>query len=365
MSQMEGRRRLAQELTDHIISFLHDSPRDWPACALVSRSWVYATQSHIFKCLYLLSDRDANERRWARFLELSAKSPDLTRHVRQLGITTFGERRMSTETFLAICTFPFPRLDGVWLILFRPTPSEMPAVQRLLGCPTLRRARIVCDEPSSFSPIWDRCSAALVHVKVSYFPRSKERFYPSQLSAAPIRLESLDLNTSVGEGLHDWLMHPFCPLDFSALKTVSVGSNTEILQSEKFAPARQTIETLELVASNIKPGLDLSSFPALQVLRMHPGGGWWWAYDTLATITASSRILKIIIVGYLDTTTHELFDAELSLLPISPTIEFEIHPPFYASMITNLPRLMSKHMLHCAKESPEWFSVGSFPRATL
>jgi hypothetical protein len=44
-------------------------------------------------------------------------------------------------------------------------------------------------------------------------------------------------------------MHPFCPLDFSALKTVSVGTNTEILQSDKFAPARQTIENLELVAS--------------------------------------------------------------------------------------------------------------------
>ncbi|KAJ7720329.1 hypothetical protein B0H14DRAFT_3009054 [Mycena olivaceomarginata] len=151
-------------------------------------------------------------------------------------------------------------------------------------------------------------------------------------------------------------MHPFCPLDFSALKTVSVGTNTEILQSDKFAPACQTIETLDLVASNTKPGLDLCSFPALQVLRMDPGGGWWWAYDTLATITASSRILKIIIVGYLDTTTHELFDAELSALPIPLTIEFEIHPPYYSSMITNLPRLMSKNMLHCAKESPEWFS---------
>jgi hypothetical protein len=67
----------------------------------------------------------------------------------------------------------------------------------------------------------------------------------------------------------------------------------------------------------------------------------------LATITASSQILKIIIVGYLDTTTHELFDAELSALPISPTIEFEIHPPYYASMITSLPRLMSKNMVRC------------------
>ncbi|KAJ7022325.1 hypothetical protein C8F04DRAFT_1272764 [Mycena alexandri] len=250
---------------------------------------------------------------------------------------------MSTETFLAICTFPFTRLDGVWLILRRLKPSEIPIVQRLLGCPTLRRARIVCDEPSSFFQIMDRCSAALGHVMVFCSTRSKERFCPSQPSATPIRLESLDLNTLVGEVLRDWLMHPFCPLDFSALKTVSVGRNTEILQSDKFAPARQTIETLELEASNVKPGLDLSSFPALQVLRMDPGGGW-------------CRILKIIIVGSLDTTTHELFDAELSSLPISPTIEFEIHPPFYASMITSLPRLMSKNMLHCAKESPEWFS---------
>jgi hypothetical protein len=78
---------------------------------------------------------------------------------------------------------------------------------------------------------------------------------------------------------------------------------------------------------------------------MDPGGGWWWAYDALATITASSRILKIIIVGYLDTTTHELFDAELSALPISLTIELEINPSYYASMTTSLPKLMSKNMV--------------------
>jgi hypothetical protein len=86
-------------------------------------------------------------------------------------------------------------------------------------------------------------------MNIAYFPRSEERFCPSQPSAAPIRLESLDLDTTVGNGLLDWLMHPFCPLDFSALKTVSVGMNTEILQSDNFAPARQTIETLDLVAS--------------------------------------------------------------------------------------------------------------------
>jgi hypothetical protein len=78
---------------------------------------------------------------------------------------------------------------------------------------------------------------------------------------------------------------------------------------------------------------------------MDPGGGWSWAYNALASITASSRLCKIIIVGYLDTTTHELFDAQLSALPISPTIEFEIHPPYYASMIASLPQLMSKNMV--------------------
>ncbi|KAJ7112215.1 hypothetical protein C8R44DRAFT_251125 [Mycena epipterygia] len=204
---MERRRHLAQELTDHIIDFLHDSPGDWPACALVCRSWVYAAQAHIFRSVYLLwPERDPNERRWARFLELSAKSPDLIRHVRQLAVTIVG-KRMSTDTFLAICTFPFTRLDGVWLILTHPTPPEILAVQQLLSRPTLRRARIVCIEPSGFFQIWDRCSAALAHVQVAYYTRSAERFCPSQSSSLPIRLQTLDLNTTVGEGLIDWDQH--------------------------------------------------------------------------------------------------------------------------------------------------------------
>ncbi|KAJ7719028.1 hypothetical protein DFH07DRAFT_859731 [Mycena maculata] len=355
---MERRPHLAQELTDHIIGFLRDSPSDWPACALVSRSWVYAAQAHIFRRMYFLSsDGATDERRWARFLEFSTKSPGLIRHVRQIGITIVGGR-MSTETFLAICAFPFTRLDGVWLILMRPRPSEIPAAQQLLSRSTLRRVRLVCSEPSAFFQIWDRCSATVAHVNVyysTYGTQSTERFSPSQPVAAPIRLESLDLST-VGECLRDWLMHPFCPLDFSCLKTVSIGSDIDILQSHKFTSARQTIETLYLEPSPLSPILDLSSFPALQVLRMHPGGAWRWVYVTLSTITVSSRIRKIIINDYLDITTHEVFDAQLSRLPISPIIEFEMHPPYYTSMISCLPLLRSKNTLRCAEEDPEWFS---------
>ncbi|KAJ7112214.1 hypothetical protein C8R44DRAFT_798258 [Mycena epipterygia] len=85
------------------------------------------------------------------------------------------------------------------------------------------------------------------------------------------------------------------------------------------------------------------------------GGGWPWVFATLSTITASSRILKIIIGGYLDSTTPELFDSQLAGLPISPTFEFEMYPEHYAGMIPALPLLRSKNMLRCIDHDPEWF----------
>ncbi|KAJ7862574.1 hypothetical protein B0H13DRAFT_2671627 [Mycena leptocephala] len=152
------------------------------------------------------------------------------------------------------------------------------------------------------------------------------------------------------------------PLAPKACEPQSIGFFDNISVVIHHGPSTPSVQDLAFfptaTASNTKPGLDLSSFPALQVLRMDLGGGWWWAYDALATITASSRILKIIIVGYLDTTTHQLFDAELSALPISPTIEFEIYPPYYASMI--LPPTATNPV--CPGPTP---SKGSFPSPAL
>ncbi|KAJ7112209.1 hypothetical protein C8R44DRAFT_798256, partial [Mycena epipterygia] len=261
--------RLVQELTDHIIGFLHDSPDDW--------------QARIDLCSSIPA---VHELRWARFLEAYATSPHLIRHVRQLDVDyIYKPTRLSTETFLAVCTFPFRHLRGVSFILNYPTSSDALALQQFLSSPPLCRVRIYCSngELSAFWQIWVRCSSSLKHLELTGPFRAADQFLRIP-SSSSIRLESLNLQQQVGEGLHDWLMHPLCPFDFSALKALRIGTNTHLLRSPKFAPALGTLEALELEPDDNQPTIDLSSFPSLEFLRIYDSG-WPWLFTTLSTVT--------------------------------------------------------------------------------
>lgn len=121
--------QLAQELLHSIISFLSDSPADWPACALVSRSWVYPAQSHIFRRLSLKSVEDKH--RLAQFLVTMEISPHLLRHVHQLHLGY----HVSTETFLRVCNFSFTHLD-LATVTVHMNSTTAPALQQLLSTPT-------------------------------------------------------------------------------------------------------------------------------------------------------------------------------------------------------------------------------------
>ncbi|KAJ7096817.1 hypothetical protein C8R44DRAFT_812322 [Mycena epipterygia] len=243
---MEPISQLAQELINHIITFLHDSPADWPAIALVCRSWVDPAQSHIFRRLPLYSPRrDENQRRWARFHATSINSPRLIRHVRQLDVTSFY---VSAETFHAICNFPFTHLERVLVSYSNPTPLHTLGMQQLLSLPTLCRLTIGCHEtePAAFFEIWERFSAGLRHLELVYYSTSTELFHPTHNSPSFIGLESFNLPFTAVLGLLDWLMHPLCLFDFSGLKALSTANGMELLGSSNFAPALETIQTLNL-----------------------------------------------------------------------------------------------------------------------
>ncbi|KAJ7089534.1 hypothetical protein C8R44DRAFT_892229 [Mycena epipterygia] len=303
--------QLAQELVDHIIDFLHDSPEDWPACALVSRAWVYTAQHHIFRCIYFTSPVEY-ENRWARFLETSETSPHLIRHIRQLDVNQFVP---SMETFIAICDFPFTHLDS-----------------------------------SAYSP--------LLADNLLHFP-------PIEHSSASIQLESLDLR-EVPAGLSHWFIHPLCLFDFSGLTALSIPDGTELLNSQKFAPALRRIQTLVLTPPGTGPKapFDLSSLPSLVLLRVHIYPiEWPWVFATLSTIKPSNCILKIVIVGQelWNRIAPEQLDSELSGLPISPItiIEFELYG-YRRESIPHLPLLSSKHRLRRVDYDRRWFEVRAF-----
>ncbi|KAJ7107419.1 hypothetical protein C8R44DRAFT_857986 [Mycena epipterygia] len=253
MTHPAGKLSFSQELVEYIIDFLHDSPRDWPACALVARSWIYPTQSHIFQSVRLIWPLLRNERLWARFEALTNESPHLIRH--------------------------------------KPTP-----------------------------------------------PRTQSS--PSALSPSCI---CKGLPT---EGVHEWLTHPRSPFDVSGLRhLISSFTRMELLLSEKFAPALRAIQALVLSADTTKPTLNLSSLPNLAFLRIcvifrtyYP-----WVFATLSTIAPTQRILKIVLVGQLDTVLSEQVDAQLASLPTPPVLELE--PTEYDRMIPHMPPLNAQTLL--------------------
>ncbi|KAJ7117021.1 hypothetical protein C8R44DRAFT_791839 [Mycena epipterygia] len=354
---MNPQSHLAQELVEYIISFLYDSPRDWLACALVSRSWVHITQSHIFRCLSLRNP-SSTRRRWAQFQEALNLSPHLLFHVHQLDIDDLG---LSTDTFSAICNFPFTHLNGASVSFSYLAGPHMLAVQQLLSLPTLCRVRLNCrnKQPCAFSSIWNRCSPSMRHLELIHDQKYREWLSPTQ-SSPSICLQSLRLKLPVRTvAASDWLKQTMYPFALSDLKTLSVFTSTEVLGTETFVPALRTIRFLDLMADFTKPRLDLSSLPSLKLLRISQfAGAWPWVFDTLSSITPSNRVSKIVIVGNLDGTTPKQFDSQLSSLPTSPIIEFELGESAYAHMIPKLPLLRSKNMLSRANPKLQWFEIG-------
>ncbi|KAJ7105201.1 hypothetical protein C8R44DRAFT_806805 [Mycena epipterygia] len=353
--------RLAQELVEHIITLLHNSPLDLLSCALVSRRWADPAQSHIFRRISFGGAQLDNERLWDRLREALTISPHLIRHIRQLDV--YG-LQLSMDTFTAICSFPFTHLDGISFLHIRLGQSCVIGLQRVLSLPSLRRVRINFHfaEPAPFFQIWDRCAPGLRHLElllqhppdISFESRSPHDF-PST-----VRLESLRIT---GPSEIQWLMHGLHPFDFSYLRFLSIYGYMEILQSPKFVPALQTIETLDFL---IDEGLtiDLSPFPSLTLIHMsvYSGKSWPSMFLAFSTIVPSNRISKIIIniTGNENSLTQNnlaQLDSQLSELPMQhpPVVEFEMGLVEYERIIAGLPRSRSKNMLRRADYERHWF----------
>ncbi|KAJ7096816.1 hypothetical protein C8R44DRAFT_812321 [Mycena epipterygia] len=375
------RSQLAQELIDNIIGLL-DSSGHWRACALVSRSWVYTAQSYIFRRVSLDSPvLFDNERLWARFLAALDKSPHLLRHVHELCVHHFGDQ-LATETFDGVCNFPFTHLDVASVAVDVDSASAL-ALQQLLSLPTLRRVRLNCSiaSPSAFLGIWTRCSAGLRHLELDCGEEYNTVFLPTPTIPSPIRLESLRI--MVGPGVSAWLTHSLCPVDFSALKLLSIYRSTELLSMEN-APALQTMETLQFEIYPSKPTLALSAFPHLRRLRISINFGealsmskplaplkvqvaeqkWTWMLATLSTISPSNSISKIEIVSSFNfvTPSHfEQLDALLSGLPIQapPIVELQTGPDRYDEIKPHFPQLSAKNTLRQADYTSHFLTSGT------
>ncbi|KAJ6587631.1 hypothetical protein DFH09DRAFT_1274498 [Mycena vulgaris] len=351
--------QLAQELVDHIIDFI-DDPTDLQACALVSRGWVYAAQSHIFKQISIgrpetrKSDIDAF---WSRCRATLHASPHLIRHIHRLEL---HPRRISAETLSAICNFHFTHLKEAYTPNFTLSWPLALGIRQLFSLPSLRLVGITCRfaEWATFLQIWERCAPDIKHLDLTCHQIAPQILVPIlQSPSTPIRLEALRI-TAV-EGLRDWVHHPLWPFDLSGLKVLSIFIYTEVLRWPEIAPALGMIQVLDYSAYAAEPPIDLSLLPDLALLRLfvYAPDAWPRALDTLATMGPTNRIRKVVLCGALAGVNTEVLDFALSRIPPQPSavFEFETNATYYDRLAPSLHRLNAKSMLRRVDPREAWF----------
>ncbi|KAJ7675203.1 hypothetical protein B0H17DRAFT_1140404 [Mycena rosella] len=234
-----------QELVHQCIDLLHDSPSDLQACALVSRSWASAAQANLFR--EVAFEYSSSMRRWSRLRDILRRSPHLIRHIHCLHLKALSGYLDSIEAFPAICQFPFTHLHYASIVFHHnngPVSHSVGiAIQQIISLPTLQRVclRASFKPASSFLQIWEKASASIRHLELSYsgpYGMPEPVPVPSHPPLTSIALDSLRI-TSL-ENIKDWLMHPLCPLDISHLKVLSIDEN-----DAEFVPALRTIEVLD------------------------------------------------------------------------------------------------------------------------
>ncbi|KAJ6568078.1 hypothetical protein DFH09DRAFT_438653 [Mycena vulgaris] len=361
-----------QELLDRCIDFRAHSRYDLLACALVSRSWAAAAQSHLFREVLFNMDRYSSELLWWQLRGTLSASPHLIRHIRLLFVNSDA---LTTPGFLEICNFPFTHLKDVYIHQSNDvTLVRAMGMQQLFSLPSLRRVGFLCYyiEAASFPRIWERSAAGVRHLQVCCDELSTEPlvFTSTDHDVPSIVLESLQLASgnviSTLEGVGDWLMNALCPFDLSSLRVLSIGWHTQILRWQRITPALQTLEAIDFRFDDTQIThdtlVDLSLLPNLILLRMcipfpehHPR-----ALDTLATIGSASRIRKIVLYeSWLGDTACEALDIRISGLPMRhlPVLEIEMRIVWGGLGAENLneyfPRLSSRNPVqHVVENDP-------------
>ncbi|KAJ6491927.1 hypothetical protein C8R45DRAFT_1095997 [Mycena sanguinolenta] len=338
-------------------------PRDFAACALVSRLWVHAAQSRLF--------RAPSISKWHPFLNTLSSSRHLIPHIRHLRI-----HPEDVATLARICAVQFTHLHSTMVILsgeYLPSGS-VAALQQLFRLPSLRRVELHCflNDEDEFARIWDHCSPSITDITLRC--RANDPLLgidvgllrPITSSPGGILLESLRMHSS--QMLDYALMQQnSCPFNLSKLKFLSIGWRTHVPWPH-FSPAVQSIEGLDVVVNASAASLVLSDFPALTSLRISlpfwiPHERRLAMLDQLFSTLSPTNILQKIVIfpsnaavqmdGVLCTT----LDAKLSSASMTPTlvVELEVERNLYEGIWPFFPTLNARNSLGRTEGRVSWW----------
>ncbi|KAJ7613873.1 hypothetical protein DFH06DRAFT_1241943 [Mycena polygramma] len=359
------------ELLEHCISYLRNSPRDLIACALVSRLWVFAAQSLLFRTPPTFDNRSSGiHGTWSRLFQTLETSPHLTRHVRHLDINIEIIPKTSGAALSRICHFPFTHVQSVTLVYVDRAPDGLADLQQLFSLPALLDVYLLylSIERGEFIRLWERASPTIRHVRLCCGELTSVTAPPAATHLpspeTPIVLDSLHIE-SIGALDYRWMMQP-CPFDLSHLKVLCVGSNVEVSWQD-FSPAVQTIKCLDICLNPRNANTPhLSSFPNLSFLHislifpseMPQVKALDLAEQFFSGVSPTSVIRTITISLDLgrgpsgstqleDSVACERLDSVLSglALPRLPIVELEVDAQVYESVRPYFHRLSSRDVL--------------------
>ncbi|KAJ7171354.1 hypothetical protein C8R46DRAFT_1262748 [Mycena filopes] len=326
LAQMETRRTPfdIQELVDHCIDFLRDSRPDLKACALVSRSWVYPAQHHLFRLLHLPSQpmgtRTA-ERSWGRFHDITQASPHVVRHIHGLRIIA---TYLSNTSLLNLCGLPFTRLSCVVFRIHEPISQQRAeALSLLFALPCLRRVTLDCiyGAAEPWLRVWECFSPSIKHLDIHCRGNAASEFPPPTDGRAPIILDSLRIRSL--PSLPGWLRNTF-----SCVRVLSL--DVMHIPWSEFAALSHTVEVLD-VAITMSPETSLL-FPKLSLLRI------LMPDFREARVPAFTRLvglggpdndrMRLVLHAIYPATAYALIDAALATLP-PRQVELQVTAPDY------------------------------------
>jgi hypothetical protein len=200
---------------------------------LVSKSWVFAAQHHLFREIVLDSEH------LCRAIDKKLRaSSHLILHIRRLRIRRSNERMLSVGSLAKICDIPFTHLNKLSIESYSPWPtpaSQSPGpLGQLFSLPTLQHGKLdtKTPEPAIFLPLWETCSSNIRHLHLSCQKSSSDPIYPfRRRSSSKILLESLRLAHT---NTHEWMNHHLCPFDLSMLAVLSIDTHTSILGATRW-----------------------------------------------------------------------------------------------------------------------------------
>ncbi|KAJ7182425.1 hypothetical protein C8R43DRAFT_1144428 [Mycena crocata] len=314
---------LIQELVEYCVDFLQDSTADLRTCAVLSRSWVRAAQSHLFSEVCLARNREGSpcQLRCGQFLQIVHTSPHILGYISSLRVNL---ESLSDNTFLLFSRSGFRRLRHIDICNQGDvSPPVVWAVEWLLALPTLRRVELNFRFPSmdSFLDMWELCSPNIEHLVLGdrATPPAETSAFGTRRPARgpPIALRSFKVNSE--QFVHDWLADGHCPFDFSRLETLDLGAASALYRHDAFRPAISTVTSLAFKAIFGQPMIPLSLFTRLTHLKITVPNSWDLPLllATLAAIPACSALSTIRIASanpHVDADSCTLLDHALSQL---------------------------------------------------